>query len=422
MVDRPVVGKRFAARAVIALLLMFLAWRVLSLGMADAASRATPEQALQWRPHHPAALFMLAEQQIKNPETHTPAKANAHASLQAYPFNGRAYRVLAQAAEAEKNPKLALELYQKAELYSPRDLETRAWLLNHALLGNNLEAAVYQLNLLMRIQPELQMQLMSVIGELAAIPAAHEALIVELNKNPPWRTPVINGLLAQEKASERYAVFFDRLSQANVGLSDVEQQAWLRALNQSKQWPLAYLSWAVNLPPESQQELGNLFNGSFENEPLASEFDWQFKPVPGASIDRIFRAGAKGERALRVQFSDRRVLFRHISQTLVLPAGQYRFSGQALPEQLLTERGLVWEIHCLGGGPGLAVSEPWRGGNAQWQTFTIEFDVPPESCEAQSLTLTLPARVPAEQQISGAIWFDDLRIQKIQRLTKPSVQ
>jgi len=422
MVDRPVVGKRFAARALIALILMALAWRVLSLGMADAASRATPDQALQWRPHHPAALFKLAEQQVKQPDSRALARENAYASLRAYPFNGRAYRVLAQLAESEKKTEFAYQLYQKAELYSPRDLETRAWLLNHALLGNQVDAAVYQLNLLMRIQPDLQMQLMSVIGELAAIPAAQDALIAELNKNPPWRAPVINALLAQEKASERYAGFFNRLAQTKAGLSDLEQQAWLRALNQGKQWPLAYLSWAVNLPPESQRELGNLFNGGFENEPLGSEFDWQFKPVPGASIDRTFRDGVKGENALRVQFSDRRVLFSHVSQTLVLPSGHYRFSGQALSENLLTERGLVWEIQCLGGGPGLATSEPWRGNSAQWQTFSIDFDVPVDNCTAQTLTLKLPARVPAEQQISGAAWFDDLRIQKIQRLSEPSVQ
>ena len=34
----------------------------------------------------------------------------------------------------------------------------------------------------------------------------------------------------------------------------------------------------------------------------------------------------------------------------------------------------------------------------------------------QSLILKLPARVPTEQQVSGAIWFDDLRVQRIQRL------
>ena len=172
MVDRPIVGKQIAIRALIVLVLVCLAWRVLSLGMADATARSTPEQALRWRPSHPVAIFALSERQVKSLETHTTARANAYASLRAYPFNGRAYRVLAQITEAEKNSQLADVLYQKAELYSPRDLETRAALLNHALRSNQVEAAVYQLDMLLRLQPGLQAQLMPVISELAAIPAA----------------------------------------------------------------------------------------------------------------------------------------------------------------------------------------------------------------------------------------------------------
>lgn len=422
MVDQTVARQEFAMRIVLALLLAAMAWRVLTLGLADAAAVSAPGEALQWRGDHPGALFALSEQQVSNPETHVAARDNALGSLRAYPFNGRAYRVLAHIAESEKNPALAYGLYQKAERYSPRDLETRAALLNHALRAGQVEPAVYQLDMLLRLQPDLQPQLMPVIGELAAIPAAHDRLILALGKNPPWRLHTIKSLLGQEKAAERYAVFVNRLAQSKGGISDAEQQAWLAALNHGKQWSLAYLSWAVNLPSELQKELGNIFNGSFENEPLGSEFDWQFVPVPGASMDRSFREGVKGKKALWVQFGDQRVLFNHVRQTLMLTAGTYRFSGQALTENLVTERGLVWDIQCLGGGPHLAASEPWQGNSQQWRTFAVDFDVPSSNCEAQMLSLKLPARVPAEQQISGAIWFDDLRIQKIQRLIDPSVQ
>lgn len=421
MADSTDVRGRIALRMVTILVLLFLGWRVFTLGMADAKALKTPEEALQWRQSHPAALFILSEQQVGNPEANISARQNALASLKAYPFNGRAYRVLAQVAEAEKNSPLAHALYQKAELYSPRDMETRAALLNHALLDNQVEAAVYQLDMLLRLQPDLQSQLMPVIGQLAAIPAAQEPLILALEKNPPWRLHAIKSLFTLQKAGERYPLFVSRLTQSKGGMSDAEQQAWLSALNQSKQWSLAYLSWAVNLPPELQKELGNIFNGGFENEPLGSEFDWQFLTVPGASMDRSFREGVIGEKALRVQFGDRRVLFNHVRQTLVLPAGSYRFSGQGMAENLVTERGLIWNIQCLGGGPNLAVSEPWQGNSQQWQRFSVEFEVPPSNCEAQSLMLQLPARVPAEQQVSGTLWFDDLRVQKIQRLIQHSV-
>jgi hypothetical protein len=38
-----------------------LAWRVLSLGLADYLARDKPEQALFWRSSHPEALFRMAE-------------------------------------------------------------------------------------------------------------------------------------------------------------------------------------------------------------------------------------------------------------------------------------------------------------------------------------------------------------------------
>jgi|GEM_PF-990627 len=422
MVERAKSGPAFFLRLLLVFLLIVIAWRVLGLGMADAKSRSVPEQALQWRPKHSSALFLLAEQQAKNPASFGAAKKNALGALQAYPFEGRAYRVLAQVAEAESNPELAFSLYQKALRYSPRDLESHLWLLNYSLRTENADAAVHHLDRLLRMQIDLLPPLMPTIGGLAIQPVSQTALIDSLIKNPSWRTPAIKTLMAQQGAALQYAVFVNRLSKAKGGLSEPEQQAWLSALNQNQQWSLAYLNWANQLPAATQLELGNLFNGSFEHEPLGGEFDWQFERIPGASADLAFRDGVTGEKALRIRFDDRRVLFNHVRQTLVLPAGSYRFSGQGFTDDLRTELGLVWSVQCLGSGTGLALSQPWKGRSQQWQAFSMDFTVPNNQCPAQSLILKLPARIPSEQAIGGTIWFDGLRIQKIQALTerKPS--
>jgi len=420
MADRPGLKSGFAMRMFLALLLAGLAWRVLSLGMADALSRSNQEQALSWRPRHSSALFLLAEQQAKNPESQQEAKKNALAALRAYPYEGRAYRVLGQLADQEKKPELALKLYQKALNYSPRDLESHLWLLNYSLRTENAEDAVLHLDRLLRMQLELLPQLIPTIGGLAAHPQSQATLIGYFAKNPSWRLPAIRTLASQKDAAERYAVFFAGLENTKGGLTEQEQQAWLGALNRSQQWSLAYLNWANQLPAETQLELANLFNGGFENQPLGSEFDWQFERIPGASVDLAFRDGAIGAKALRVHFDDRRVAFGGTRQTLVLPAGRYRLSGQGFADDLRTERGLVWSIDCLGGGPGLAVSEPWKGRSEQWQAFSLDFEVPNRQCPAQRLELKLPARIASEQMIGGTIWFDALRIQRIQGLTERS--
>ena len=46
--------------------------------------------------------------------------------------------------------------------------------------------------------------------------------------------------------------------------------------------------------------------------------------------------------ALRVAFEDRRVPFAHVRQLLALGPGRYTLSGRARPDNLRTDRGLVW--------------------------------------------------------------------------------
>ena len=405
---------QFFLQSLLVIFLFGLGWRVLSLGLADATSRLSPQKTLEWRQRHPTALFLLAEQQAKIPASYLQAKQNALAALRAYPLEGRAYRVLGQLSEAEKKPQAAFEFYQKAARYSPRDVQSHLWLLNYALRTENADAAVAHLDTMLRIQPNLVQQLLPMIGGLAVHPISQASLINVLKQKPPWRSSAIDNLLSQADAAQRYALFFNRLTAATTGgLIEAEQLAWTRALNVSQQWSLSYLNWASQLPAETQLKLGNLFNGSFEDEPLGGEFDWLFDRIPGASIDRAFRDGAVGEMALRVNFDDRRVPFSSVRQTLVLPPGHYRLSGQGLPENLHTDLGLVWIVECLGSGLSLAISEPWKGSSRQWQAFSMEFDIPASQCPAQRLLLKLPARIASEEVIGGRIWFDALRIQRI---------
>ncbi len=418
MADRPAVNIRFVIRLFLVLVLIGLAWRVLSLGVADAESRTSPEQALLWRTQHSSALFLLAEQQAKNPESQDEARKNALAALRAYPFEGRAYRILGQLADDEKQSPRAFALYQKAIRYTPRDLQSHEWLLNYSLRTGNAEAAVHHLDRLLRMKIDSLPPLLPTIGGLAALPQSQAALVNALTKNPLWREPAIKTLMAEKGAVERYSAFVSRLEKTSGGLSVQERQTWLNALNQNQQWSLAYLNWANQLPAETQLELGNLFNGSFENLPLGSEFDWQFDRTPGASIDQAFREGVEGTKALRVQFDDRRVPFNGVHQTLVLPTGSYRFSGQGLADGLRTELGLVWSIRCLEGGADLATSEAWKGMSRVWQQFSMAFEIPKSQCSAQRLELKLPARIASEQMIGGTVWFDAFRIQRIQALTE----
>src|SRR5678815_3574378 len=78
---------------------LFAAWRIVSLAIADFYADSDPARALQWRPAHPDAVLMLAEKNVAGRKFDA-AEALAKRALAANPLDGRAYRVLADAASA----------------------------------------------------------------------------------------------------------------------------------------------------------------------------------------------------------------------------------------------------------------------------------------------------------------------------------
>ena len=79
---------------------LFAAWRIVSLAIADFYADSDPARALQWRPAHPDALLRLAEKNVAGRKFDA-AEALAKRALAANPLDGRAYRVLADAAREQ---------------------------------------------------------------------------------------------------------------------------------------------------------------------------------------------------------------------------------------------------------------------------------------------------------------------------------
>ena len=191
-----------------------------------------------------------------------------------------------------------------------------------------------------------------------------------------------------------------------------ELDGWLDRLIAEHRWGPAYLTWVASLDPAQRDSIGNVFNGSFETEPLPMGFDWRFGRAPGARISREQVTGASGSLALHVAFEDRRIPFQDVRQLLALAPGGYRFSGRSRLDQLRTERGLIWRLTCAEDNRVIAETEPFAG-NHGWRAFEQSVTVPADNCGAQWLTLLLPARIPAEQRIGGAAWFDALEMERI---------
>lgn len=399
--------------------LVLLAGRALQNGVADHYAITDPARALAWRSDHPEALYRQALRLASDPAQADAAADHARRALQVNPLDGRSYRILGTLADAAGDRDQAARLFQVAATRTPRDQPSQAWLLDYHLAEGNLPAAMENLDLLLRVNPVMFANLEAMLLGLVSAAPAHDALAERLAAAPPWRTRLLVTAAAKAPSAQAVAPLFDRLRQAPGGLAPAELSAWVDRLGREGLWGQAYLTWVSQLPPERLAGLGNVYNGSFEWAPGQGGFDWRIGRIAGARIDRLPTEGATDRLALRVAFEDRRVPFAHVRQLLALGPGRYTLTGRARPDNLRSERGLVWTITCASGGPALGETAPLRG-NGPWREFEAGFTVPAENCGAQWLVLRLPARIPAEQRIGGHMWFDALKISRVRGSIPPS--
>lgn len=383
-----------------ALLLAALpAWWVASRGIAMALAIRDPQAALRWDPDNAEALVRHNES-----ERDTAAKrTRARVVLAQRPRDGRAYRQLAEVAQASGDIRAARRLYGLAAHYSPRDRWTQAWLADDALRLRQTVAALSHIDQLLRMDALLPRHLFAVIAKLAQEPMFRAALVQTL-RTASWREDFLAWWLASPEPS---VPTLASLRDAGVPVSAPTRAALvMRALREGRATE-AWLAWADGLAPVRASRLELVVNGGFEHSPSGA-FDWQLGARSAADVQRAPRPDASGL-ALRIEFDGERIEFHDVAQRLLLPPGAYRFLAQVRPEELRSEGGLTWTVRCgsaagevLGRGDVLEGTAPWRR-----QAFDFEV---PDRCALQWLSLELPARTAAESRIGGVLWVDDVRI------------
>ena len=399
-------GVAFAASVLAALALAPL---IVRIGMADRLASQSPQAALTWWPQHGLALAALAQQRVAAaPER---AAATARQWLDANALAGAGYRVLAQLAVARGDEAAAATMFRSAARRAPRDRVAHAWLVNHEALHGNFSVAIAHLDELLRMAPGLLPDLSPALASFAALPAARSALLQHLGEHAtPWRASFLGWFAQQPESAPLLSALFAPLRAARQPLLGHERGAWTERLLRDGRIGEAYFVWVDGLAPEQRQHLGNVYDGGFELPDSGNGFGWTLGRTPGASIHRSGANGAEGERALVVEFHDRRVAFAHVQQRLALAPGAYRLNGRVRVDGLRNERGLHWVLSC-NAGQRLAETARFTG-TSPWRDFEAAFEVPATDCEGQLLQLRLAARIAPEQMIGGRILFDSLHIRK----------
>lgn len=399
--------RRFALVLVV-LLLCLMAIPIVRFGMADLEPLGVAANAPISEFHSRAIRIQWLADQREVSGNEAMLHSEAERLLGDSPMYGIAYRALARVAEQQGDLPRAVELYRIAVRRAPRDDVSQAWLADYAAVRGDWPIVIAHVDALLRVSRRTPSELFDALLATASTAAGRSALIDRLGSQaPPWRSAFI-GRLLRDAPLDLVEALLAPLRTAPVPLDGSERERWIERLTAEGFGLRAHYIWQDGLAAEQRREVGNVFDGSFEQVPGESGFGWRFGRVAGATLDRRYVSGVVGKAALLVEFHGQRVAFQHVRQRLALVPGSYRFSGRARPDGLRNERGLQWRLRCESGA---ALGETERfSGQADWRDFQTPFDVPPEGCATQWLQLFLAARIPAERWAAGRIWFDDLRI------------
>jgi hypothetical protein len=405
----PVVPKLLVGAA-----LAWLGWEIVSNTAADNLAPSQPDAALAFVGDHPAALVQLAENELAAepgdaPLAHSIADL-AERAIRGDPLAEGALRVAAFAAELDGDMDRAERTMELAGSRSLRDLKVQAWLLNRQLAARNYAESLTHADAILRVWSGLSDTFLPVVAGLANDPDGRGPLVALLKNGPPWRRWFLDHLPALSPDPAGLYDMYSALKSGPYALTVEEFRPYLERLVEIGDYSLAYAMQVDFLPAERIAMLGLLNNGGFDHPVSGLPFDWMIGDVRGARTEIV--VDENSNRALRVEFYNTRVPFRHVSQLLLLQPGTYKLQGEVKSAGLRNARGMQWTISCAEGrGQQLGATDRVAD-TMPWSSFEMSFDVPAgDGCRLQVIRLVLAARIASEQEAAGTIWYDSLRIE-----------
>jgi len=169
------------------------------------------------------------------------------------------------------------------------------------------------------------------------------------------------------------------------------------------------------IDPEAQPE--TVTNGGFEKflgAPDDNLFGWRVFRGEG-KVDILPDSSVKfeGAKSLRVAFKNyvKSDLHNVVQFIAVEPGARYRLSFMLRTDNLRSGGPPVLQVISGKENTGIASSEPFSAGSADWKQVVVDFTVPQDFDGVHIRT----GRAPCGEEcpISGTIWYDDFRLTKL---------
>lgn len=385
---------------------VFLGWQIVK---ELAAQRLPPELAVRVSADDSSTLSRAAEFEFAA-KRFTNAEYLARLSLAKAPFDARALRVVGLAEARKGQTARADNLLTLAGNWSLRDDPTHAWLFQHRLSLGQYASAFAHADTLARRRTDMwpaMFELFAVAG--TEDPRALPVLVSLVAKKPPWRQAFLNGLIdaPTPRNQQLLATLGVNLQRTDGPLSDNELVQVYDSLLRSRQEGLLALVREQTGRPAAGLLL---VNGEFDPLSNPAPFEWILKSSVGIVPEVMPDRGRTGQSALRVEY-DGFSRGEVASQLLQLAPGRYRLTGEVRSEVGAATERLRWSASCYGTGEilGGTFANTAQGG-ADWQAFSLAFDVPQRSCRIQRLTLEA---APSDHRSTVIGWYDALSVKRI---------
>lgn len=338
----------------------------------------------------------------------------AEQALRQEPLNARGLRILGQVSEHASDYEMTHALMHAAAQRSLQESFANFWMMRESYRNKDYPAAMHYADVLLRTRPELSEYVYPMLGRMAENASASGELKQALATNPPWRANFLGALPRNVDDARTPLELLLSLRGTAIPPTDAERRSYLEALVQHKLYELAYYSWLQFLPQDQLSKTGRLFNGSFASPPSGLPFDWVYTKGAGVNLKFAQKSDQGGRPALLIEFGPGRVDFGSgLSQLVLLPPGNYKLEGKYKPD-LVSDRGLQWSVTCADATNPIGVSNPMNGSSGVWNDIDLAFTVPHDGCPAQYVTLKLDARSASEEFVSGAVWYSDLNITRVE--------
>lgn len=394
--------------------LSWLAWLiVVTTNWASLQGDASAAAQRGWSPNSSTALLAAARDRFTkaaSPEDVGAAKALAQSSLAADPLQLASLVLLSDIAARQGDEPNSERLLRLAGARSMRDITAQSKLIDILVSMADYAGAITKADTLTRVNPWYNKQIMAFLTSAAVDARSAPAMIDHLATHPAWREPLF-GTLGQIKTTAPALRLLSGLAAKGDEIGPGDVAPTINLLIQQGNAGEAHAKWIEFLSKRKRSKAGLLFDGDFTEPPSRSPFEWTIAQSRGVSIGLVDAIGSQSRgRMLRVEFLGNKVPSLTVHQTLMLPPGRYRFTAQAMTENLRTARGVAWRVACASGKRQMLAETEQLRGSRPWRENSVEFDVPQMDCALQRIQLVLVAKAPVEQTAAGAAYFKNLEV------------